>query len=189
MHIKPVWSASGYESKFTVDEIINTLPKVKELGLKWVDIYDGYQQAEGDWDVVKTKFSGGGKDMRNLVDKIHLLGLKAKLWWTPLAVKPGSQLFTQNPDIILQNADRAPEFITWRDCYYMSPSYYKTIDHTKSVLKMFLQDWDYDGLKMDGQHLNCVPPDYNEKHHLKNPLESFKNLPFFYKMIFQTVRS
>jgi alpha-galactosidase len=71
----------------------------------------------------------------------------------------------------------------------MSPSYYKTIDHTKSVLEMFIRDWDYDGLKMDGQHLNCVPPDYNAKHNLQNPDESCEKLPLFYKMIFENVRA
>jgi alpha-galactosidase len=186
---QPVWCAWGYERKATVDEILGTLSKVKELGLKWVDIDDGYQQAVGDWDVNKTKFPGGGKDMRKLVDRIHSMGLKAKLWWTPLAVQPSSQLFSTNPDIILQTADGAPQFITWWDSYYMSPSYSKTIDHTKGVLKMFIQDWDFDGLKMDGQHLNCVPPDYNHKHRLKNPEESSENLPLFYKMIYETVRS
>ncbi len=186
---QPVWCAWGYERKVTLNEIVGTLPKVRELGLKWVDIDDGYQQSIGDWDVDKVKYPGGGKDMRKLVDQIHSLGLKAKLWWAPLAVKPSSQLFAQSPDIIIHTADETPQFITWWDSYYMAPTYSKTIEHTKKVLSMFIRDWDYDGLKMDGQHLNCVPPDYNRKHKLKNPEESFENLPLFYKMIYETVRS
>lgn len=184
-----VWCSRGYGRKCTVDEILAILPKIKELGLKWVDIDDGYQQAESDWNVSQDKFPGGSKDMRKLVDNIHLMGLKAKLFWTPLAIRPSSQLYALNPDIIQQTADGAPQFITGWNCYYMSPSYYKTIEHAKSVISMFILDWDYDGLKMDGQHLNCVPPDYNENHHLRNPIESFENLPAFYKMIFETVRS
>ncbi len=183
-----VWCAWGYMRKFTVDEILGTLPKVKELGLKWVDIDDGYQQAEGDWDVVLTKFPRGSADMRKLVDRIHAMGLKAKLWWAPLAVDPGSKLLTLNPDIILETSDGAPQFITWWDSYYMSPVYEKTLDHTRGVLKMFLKDWDFDGLKMDGQHLNCLPPDYNGRHALENPEVSFENLPHFYQMIYETAR-
>jgi alpha-galactosidase len=184
-----VWCAWGYERRFTVQEILGTLPKVKELGLKWVDIDDGYQQAEGDWDVTRDKFPGGNADMRKLVDHIHAMGLKAKLWWAPLAVDPGSQLFARNPDIILETGDGAPQYITWWDSYYMSPVYRKTIDHTREVLKMFLHDWDFDGLKMDGQHLNCAPPDFNSRHMLDNPDESFENLPGFYKMIYETART
>jgi alpha-galactosidase len=184
-----VWCAWGYERKFTVKEIMGTLPKVKELGLKWVDIDDGYQQAEGDWDVVLDKFPGGNADMRKLVDHIHAMGLKAKLWWAPLAVDPGSKLFARDPDIILETSDGAPQYITWWDSYYMSPVYRKTIDHTRRVLRMFLNDWDFDGLKMDGQHLNCVPPDFNGRHMLDYPDESFEKLPGFFKMIYETART
>jgi alpha-galactosidase len=184
-----VWCAWGYERRFTVNEVIGTLPKVKELGLKWVDIDDGYQQAEGDWDVDRSKFPGGGKDMRRMVDQIHAMGLKAKLWWAPLAVDPGSKLLSENPDILLMNKDGVPQFISYWNAYYMSPVYQKTIDHTKGVLKMFLKDWDFDGLKMDGGFLNCVPPDYESEHNLDYPEQSFENLPRFFEMIYETATS
>lgn len=184
-----VWCAWGYERRFTVSEVIGTLPKVKELGLKWVDIDDGYQQAEGDWDADRSKFPRGGDDMRRMVDHIHAMGLKAKLWWAPLAVDPGSQLLSQNPDILLINSDGVPQFISYWNSYYMSPVYDKTIDHTRGVLKMFLKDWDFDGLKMDGGFLNCVPPDYNPAHKLEYPEQSFENLPQFFQMIYKTART
>jgi len=186
---EPVWCAWGYERKFTVNEILGTLPKVKELGIKWVDIDDGYQQAEGDWDVDRSKFPDGDAGMCRLVDKFHAMGLKVKIWWAPLAVDPGSKLLAANPDIILINKDGAPQYITWWNSYYMSPVYAKTIQHTQQVLKMFLQDWNYDGLKIDGQHLNCVPPDYNELHHLADPYEAYQNLSGFFQMIYQTART
>jgi alpha-galactosidase len=181
-----VWCAWGYERRFTVSEVIGTLPKVKELGLKWIDIDDGYQQAEGDWDVDRSKFPNGSADMRRMVDKIHAMGLKAKLWWAPLAVDPGSRLLKQNPDILLRNSDGVPQFISYWNSYYMSPVYDKTIDHTRGVLKMFLKDWDFDGLKMDGGFLNCVPPDYDPAHKLAYPEQSYEYLPHFFQMIYET---
>jgi alpha-galactosidase len=186
---EPVWCAWGYERKFTVDEIVGTLPKVKELGLKWVDIDDGFQQAVGDWDADRSKFKNGGADMRRMVDHIHAMGLKAKLWWAPLAMDPGSALLRQNPDLLLLNKDYVPQFISYWNSYYMSPVYEKTIAHTKGVLKMFLKDWDFDGLKMDGGFLNAVPPDYNSLHKLNYPEESFEQLPQFFRMIFTTSRT
>jgi alpha-galactosidase len=184
-----VWCAWGYERRFTVSEVIGTLPKVKELGLKWIDIDDGYQQAEGDWDADRSRFPNGNADMRRMVDQIHAMGLKAKLWWAPLAVDPGSRLLSQNPDILLRNSDGVPQFISYWDSYYMSPVYYKTIDHTKGVLKMFLKDWDFDGLKMDGGFLNCVPPDYDPTHKLDYPEQSYENLPLFFQMIYNTAKT
>jgi alpha-galactosidase len=183
-----VWCAWGYMQRFTVDEIVGTLQKVKDLGIKWVDIDDGYQQTLGDWDVTTSKFPNGGADMRKLVDRIHAMGLKAKIWWAPLALTPGSKLYAEQPDIILHTIDGAPEYITGWNSYYMSPVYSKTIDHTKNVLKMFFQDWNFDGLKMDGMHLNCLLPDYNPEHHLDYPEQSVEKLPEFYKMIYETSR-
>jgi len=184
-----VWCAWGYERRFTLHEIIGTLPKVKELGLKWVDIDDGYQQAEGDWDISPARFPRGRDDMRNLVDQIHRMGLKTKIWWAPLAVDPASQLLSRNPDIILRNRDGVPQFISYWDSYYMSPVYHKTISHTRDVLRMFLKEWDFDGLKMDGGFLNCVPPDYDPGHGLDYPEQSYENLPGFFEMIYETARS
>jgi alpha-galactosidase len=181
-----VWCAWGYERRFTVNEVMGTLPKVKELGLKWVDIDDGYQQSEGDWDADRSKFPHGSADMRRMVDQIHAMGLKAKLWWAPLAIDPDSRLLHQNPDILLINRDYVPQFISYWNSYYMSPVYEKTIEHTKGVLKMFLKDWDFDGLKMDGGFLNCVPPDYNPLHNLKYPEQSYEDLPSFFQMIYET---
>ena len=186
---EPIWCAWGYERDFTLDEVIGTLPKVKELGFKWAVLDDGFQIAEGDWNVNNDKFPGGDKQMKKFVDKIHSYGLKAKLWWAPLAVDPCSNLLSENPDIIVYTDEWAPQFITWWDAYYMSPVYSKTIDHTKEVLELFIDDWGFDGLKMDGQHMNAVGPDHHPRHGLNYAEESYERLPEFFEMIYETTRA
>jgi alpha-galactosidase len=186
---EPVWCAWGYWQKFTITEIERTLPKVKELGIKWVDIDDGYQITEGDWNISPGRFPEGVDAMRNLVKKIHAMGLKAKIWWAPLAVDPGAELLRNNPDIIIRDKDGAPQYITGWECYYLAPTYYKTIDHTKSLLKMYLEEWNFDGLKMDGMHINCVLPDFNESHDLEYPEESNEQLPMYFRAIYDISRS
>jgi len=187
--LDPVWCAWGYERDFTEEEIEGTLPKVKELGIKWAVIDDGYQQAEGDWDVNRKKFPGGDRDMKRLVAKIHSYGLKAKIWWAPLAVDPCSKLYAENPDMILYTRDWAPQYITWWDAWYMAPTSDKTIQHTRDVIRMFMEEWDIDGLKCDGQHMNAVPPDYHPDHGLETPEQAPEKLPLFYKTIYETARS
>ena len=88
---EPAWCAWGYERRFTIDEILGTLPKVKELGFKWATLDDGYQIAEGDWDLTPERFPNGDADMKYMVDEFHKHGLKAELWWTPLAADPGTE--------------------------------------------------------------------------------------------------
>jgi alpha-galactosidase len=123
-----------------------------------------------------------------MVDAIHSYGLKAKLWWAPLAADPGSKVIEENPDVLLINKDGAPQYITWWDSYYMSPASEATIAHTKETVEMFLKDWGFDGLKIDGQHLNAVPADYNWARPLEYPEKSIEMLPEFFKMIYKTAR-
>jgi len=185
---EPMWCAWGYERKFTLAEIVGTLPKVKEMGFTWVTLDDGFQQAEGDWNTNKDRFPNGDADMKKLVDLIHSYGFKAQLWWAPMAIDPGSKLLAENPDFILKNADGSPQKISWWDSYYMSPAYPPVLDHTKAMVDLFIKDWGFDGLKLDGQHLNACPPDYNPVHKLSNPEDAPESVPDFFKLIFETAQ-
>lgn len=182
-----VWCAWGYERSFTINEVLGTLPKVKELGFKWVDIDDGYQITEGDWET-NRRFAGGDRDMRRLADAIHSLGLKAKLWWAPLAVDPCADILKKFPGLLLTTVEGTPQFITWWDSYYISPVNPQTKEYTRDLVKRFLQTWDFDGLKMDGQHLNCCLPDHNPASGLDYPDQAFERLPEFFKDVFETAR-
>jgi alpha-galactosidase len=184
-----IWCAWGYERNFNVTEVLNTLPKAKELGLKWAVLDDGWQTAEGDWYLNPEKFPRGTPDMQALVSNIKEAGLKAKLWWTPLAVDPGTDLIKNHEDMLLLNEDGTPQKITWWDSYYLCPAYDKTIEYSKNLVKTFMKDWGFQGLKIDGQHLNGVPKCYNPKHHHARPEESVEKLQTFWQEIYETALS
>ncbi len=181
---EPIWCAWGYERDFTVNKVLGTLPKVKELGYKWVVLDDGWQTAEGDWFLNPKKFPRGDKDMKAFVDKIHKAGLKAKLWWAPLAVDPGTKLIKEHPEMLLLKKNGKPEDITWWDSYYLCPAYNETLEYTRKLVKKFLGDWGFDGLKIDGQHLNGAPPCFNPIHKHIRPEESVEAMPKFFKTIY-----
>ena len=180
-----VWCAWGYERMFTIDEVVGTLPKVKELGFKWVDVDDGFQIAEGDWEP-NERFPGGDKDMRRIADAAHAHGLKAKLWWAPLAADPGTKILTTTPEVQLKTVDNVPQHITWWNSYYLSPVNPYTQEYTRDLVKLFLDTWDFDGLKMDGQHLNSCAPDYNSHSQLDYPEQAVEQMPLFFKDIYET---
>jgi len=183
---EPIWCAWGFERNFKVEQILRALPKVKELGLDWVVIDDGWQTAEGDWFLNPEKFPHGDRDMRALVDRIHALGLKAKLWFVPLAADPGTKLLKEHPDLLLLNQDGSKQLITWWDSYYLCPDYQPTRDYFKKLIRKIMVDWDFDGLKLDGQHQNATPPCYNPAHHHLRQEESVEAVPDFFEMIYQT---
>jgi len=186
---EPIWCAWGYERDFTLEQIYNTLSKVKELGYKWVVLDDGWQTAEGDWYLNKEKFPRGEADMKAFVDKIHAEGLKAKLWWAPLSVDPGTDLIKNHPDYLLINEDGNYQDISWWDAYYLCPAYPPVKEYTKMLVIKIMKSWGFDGLKVDGQHLNAAPPCYNKVHKHEYPEESFEKITEFFKIIYETALS
>ncbi len=185
---EPVWCAWGYHRLFTINEVIGTLDKVAELGFTWVDIDDGYQIAEGDWNT-NSRFPGGDKDMRRMTDEVHKRGMKAKLWWAPLAADPDTKILKEHPEMLLRTEEWAPEFITWWDSWYLSPVNPATDAYTKDLLKMFIQTWNFDGLKLDGQHMNCCMPDYNDHSQLESALDAPEQMPSYFAKIYKEARS
>ena len=183
------WCAWGYERKFTIAEIVGTLPKVKELGFKWATLDDGFQIAEGDWDLTPERFPNGDADMKYMVDEFHKYGLKAELWWTPLAADPGTEFLRKYPDALILGKDGLPRKIEWWDSWFLSPLDEDVRREQSALVHKFIADYDFDGLKLDGQHLNCVSPDYNPKHHPEDPEKDFRELPGFYKLIHDTARA
>ena len=184
---EPIWCAWGYERIFTAKEILQTLPKVKELGFKWAVIDDGFQIDEGNWNLNPKKFPKGNKEMKSIVDKIHSYGLKAKIWWTPLAVDMLSDVLRDNPDILLRNKNESPQYITWWDAFYMSPSSPITLKETDKAIKLFIEEWGFDGFKMDGQHMNAIPPDYNKS--VADAEQAVRDLPDYFQYIYDEARA
>lgn len=184
---EPVWCAWGYGRPFKMKMVLGTLDKVAELGFKWVDVDDGYQIAEGDWNTNEL-FPGGDKDMHHITDECHRRGLKAKLWWAPLAADPGTKILKEHPEVMLRTVEWAPEYITWWDSWYLSPVNPATDAYTSDLLKMFLKTWNFDGLKIDGQHLNCCLPDYNEASQLESPWDAPEQMPTYFGKIYAQAR-
>lgn len=183
------WCAWGYERNFTIAEVLGTLPKVAELGYDWATLDDGWQTAEGDWFLNPKRFPAGDTDMQKFVNEIHQNNLKAMLWWAPLAVDPGTELIKNHPEYLLLNKDGSKQDITWWDSYYLCPAYEPVIQYHKDLVKKIMSEWGYEGLKIDGQHLNAAPPCYNPEHHHAFPEESAEKLPEFYKVILETALS
>jgi alpha-galactosidase len=180
-----VWCAWGYERDCTLQLIVDTLPKVRELGLRWAVIDDGWQTNVGDWKVSTARYPGGDDDMRNLVKKIRSQGLAARLWWAPLAVAPGSDLLHDHSDMLLLDKEGAVQNVSWWNSFYLCPGYQPTVDYMAGLVRKFIGDWGYAGLKIDGQHLNSVAPCYNPAHKHARPEESVEKLQDFFQAVYQ----
>jgi alpha-galactosidase len=183
---EPIWCAWGYERDCTTALIEGTLPKVQDLGLKWAVIDDGWQAMIGDWNPSREKYPNGEADLRGLVAKIRAAGLKPRLWYSPLSAAPGSDLLHDHVDMLLRDKDGAVQNISWWNSFYLCPAYAPTVEYTQALIKKFIGDWGFAGLKIDGQHLNNVAPCFNPAHHHARPEESVEGLQTFFRAIYQT---
>jgi alpha-galactosidase len=185
----PIWCAWGYEREFTVAQILDTLPKARELGLVWAGVDDGWQTAEGDWNLDARRFPHGDADMIALVEAIKRTGMKPKLWLAPLAARPASDLLREHPDMLLLDKEGAPQNITWWDSYTLCPAYPKTVEWGKALVRRTMREWGYEGLKLDGQHLNGVAPCHNPAHRHARPEESVEKLQHFWAALYAEATS
>ncbi len=180
----PIWCAWGYGRNVQLKQVYDTLPTVKKMGFAWVTLDDGWQNNYGDWRLDPKKFPRGDADMKALVDHIHAEGFKAQLWWSPLSAVPNSELLKDHPEYALLNKDGSRRKISWWNSFYLCPSVKAVAEYHKALVRKIINDWGFDGLKLDGQHMNAVPSCYNPAHHHERPEESSEALPGFFKEIY-----
>jgi alpha-galactosidase len=183
---EPIWCAWGYERDCTVQLIEDTLPKVQELGLRWAVIDDGWQSNVGDWKLSPAKFPRGEADMTHLLQSIRAKALMPRLWFAPLAAAPGSDLLHDHSDMLLLDKEGAAQNVSWWNSFYLCPAYEKTVTYTEGLVRTFMRDWGFAGLKVDGQHLNAVAPCFNPAHRHARPEESVEKLQDFMHAIYRT---
>jgi len=183
-----IWCAWGYGRDFKPQQVYDTLPTVKQMGFTWVTLDDGWQNNYGDWQLDSKKFPHGDADIKAMVERIHQEGFKAQLWWSPLSAVPDSKLLSQEPDLALKNEDGSRRKISWWNSYYLCPANSRVVAYHKELVRKILVDWGFDGLKLDGQHMNGVPRCYNPAHHHKRPEESVEALPDFFREIYDAAQ-
>jgi len=181
---EPIWCAWGYRRNFQPSQIYAAMPIVKKLGFQWVTLDDGWQTAEGDWYLEKSKFPNGDPDMKAMVDRIHSDGFKAQLWWAPMSVDPGTDLQKNHPEWLLLDSNGQPHKITYWNAFYLCPAVREVRENAAQLTTKFIGEWGYDGLKLDGQYMNAAPPCYNPAHKHADPNESAEAVPDFFKAIF-----
>jgi len=184
-----IWCAWGYGRSVQPKQVYDTLPTAKRLGFVWVTLDDGWQNDVGDWVPDPKKFPHGDADMKALVDRIHQEGFRAQLWWSPLSAVPDSDLLRAHADYELLNRDGSTQKISWWDSFYLCPADRRVVEYHKALVRKILVDWGFDGLKLDGQHMNGVPACYNPAHHHAQPEASVEALPDFFREIYETAQA
>jgi len=189
------WCGWGYEFNVTPAQMLGTVPKLKELGIKWATLDDRWFDTYGDWNPRHETFPGDS--IKKMVDDFHKQGILAQLWWLPLGVEDGqgrweshkyivSKVVQEHPDWLILDKNGKHARMT-RDLATLDPSLPEVQAYFKQLTEKFIRDWGFDGSKLD--NIYSVPACYNPAHHHKSPQGSVNAMANVYKIIFQTTRA
>jgi len=189
------WCGWGYEFGVTPKQMLDTIPKLKELGIHWATMDDGWFTNYGDWQPRAAAFPGDA--IQKMVSDFHAQGIKVQLWWLPLAVEAGhygyggrkyvvSDVLKQHPDWLILNKNGKPARMA-RNLAALCPAVPEVQAYYKQLTERFIRDWGFDGHKLD--NIYSVPPCYNPKHHHKSPNDSIYAMGEVYETIFETTRA
>jgi alpha-galactosidase len=189
------WCGWGYEFNVTPAQMLGTVPKLKELGIKWATLDDRWFDTYGDWNPRAETFPGDS--IKKMVDDFHQQGILAQLWWLPLGVEDGqgrweshkyivSKVVQEHPDWLILDKNGKHARMT-RDLAALDPSLPEVQAYFKQLTEKFIRDWGFDGSKLD--NIYSVPACYNPAHHHKSPQESVNAMGEVYKIIFETTRA
>jgi alpha-galactosidase len=191
------WCGWGYEMDFTPKQMIDTIPKLKEMGIKWATLDAGWFRARGDWDPRPDTFPDDS--MRKVVKTFHDAGIRMTIWWIPIVTEDGrgkdilnhrsyqmTKVVKEHPDWLILDKDGKPARAT-ADLGALCPAVPEVQQYYKQLTEKFIRDWDFDGHKLDFSY--TVPACYNPKHHHKSPNDSIAAVGDVYKTILETTRA
>jgi alpha-galactosidase len=175
--------------------MLNTVPKLKEMGIKWATLDDRWFTTYGDWDPRPETFPGDS--IKKMTADFHKEGIHSQLWWYPLVAEDGhgkweshkyivSKVVKDHPDWLVLGKDGKPARV-FRGLAVLCPSLPEVQEYYKRLTEKFIGEWGFDGHKLD--NIYTVPACYNPKHHHKSPQDSIHAMADVYKIIYQTTRA
>jgi len=191
------WCGWGYEMNVTPKQMLDTIPKLQQLGFHWATLDAGWFNNRGDWEPNPKTFPGDS--VRKVVDAYHQAGIHITLWWIPLVVEDGegkdilngrryqlAKVVKEHPDWLILDKNGKHARAT-ADMGALCPAVPAVQQYYRQLTEKFIRDWGFDGSKLDFSYI--VPPCYNPKHHHKSPMDSVRAMGEIYKTIFQTTRA
>ena len=100
------WCGWGYEFNVTPAQMLGTVPKLKELGIKWATLDDRWFDTYGDWNPRADTFPGDS--IKKMTDDFHKQGILVQLWWLPLGVEDGQGKWESHKYIVSKVAKEHP---------------------------------------------------------------------------------
>ncbi len=137
----------SFHQNLEYDKILRECKNSRSLGMETVIIDDGWQTDDnsrgyaycGDWLVSRSKM----RDMAQLVNEIHKIGMKVILWYSVPFVGVYSQKYSEFKNCFLDGAGNGD------NSFALDPRYKKVREYLIGIYENAVRDWGLDGLKLD----------------------------------------
>ncbi|ONI38606.1 hypothetical protein AN639_07440 [Candidatus Epulonipiscium fishelsonii] len=137
----------SYHQNITSESILTECKEAIKLGCKAIIVDDGWQTDDnsrgytfcGDWEVCKSKIP----DMRELVDKVHNIGMKFLLWYTVPLIGYKSKKWEDFKDKLLSDDYNK------QGCGILDPRFKEVREYLIQIYIEAVNSWNFDGLKLD----------------------------------------
>lgn len=134
----------SYHQHLDTETLVRECALSARYGLRTLIIDDGWQTADnnrgyaycGDWQLCREKIP----DMRDLVNRVHALGMKVMLWYSVPFVGIHAAAYDRFKDKALYH--RPNDLV-------LDPRYPEVRGYLISCYAQALRDWDLDGFKLD----------------------------------------
>jgi alpha-galactosidase len=192
----PAWCSWGYEFNVRPQDVLDVLQVARELGIRWFTLDDRWFDAYGDWNPRPDTFPNGTEDLRRMNEAIHAVGGLSQIWWYPLCAEDGhgawesqthglSRLLREHPDWVVRDREGRVARNN-RHLAMLCPALPEVQEYTLDLVRRFIADWGFDGLKLD--NIYTMPACYNPAHRHARPEESIEAFAKLYRRIFELVR-
>ena len=130
---------------------------LKQFGLEYIQIDEGYQRWHGDWEG-NGRFPHG---MKWLADEIKEYGLKPGIWISPYVISEPTDVFQKHPDWLLKKADGSLKRIgNWEEGseppadenpkrYGLDITHPGAAKWLHDLISTIANDWGYEMIKID----------------------------------------
>lgn len=196
------WCGWGYETNFTLTQMLEIIPKLKTLGIRRATLDYRWFGSYADWEPRSDSLPGDS--IRRMVDEYHRQGIRVQLWWLPIvaeaarspfpsaAQKATAAVIREHPEWLILDAKGRPARTVFsvapkEPLALLCPAVPEVRKYHKQLVEKFIRDWGFDGHKLD--YVYSVPACYNPRHHHSSPEDSIRAIGDLYKTIFDTTRA
>ena len=159
------WSGSsstgGYGTGINEEIILENLDimatHLRDWGIDWFQIDDGYEPTYGEWTWVKERFPNGPAW---LSQQIRDRGLIPGLWMAPFQIYPDAPLVTEHPDWLADPV--ALGEVILGDTYILDLTHPEVQDYLRDLFTTFRHEWGFDWLKLDFGYYALFGENYHQ---------------------------